>query len=225
MPSQIEAMEELKRRGYTVKNLGGKIAVSAPEANVGTGIVQPSPEEQKRGATEKMLGLQPSAQMQQALVDGFSTLRRLERIKSEYNPNYVGPIQAPIGTALGKTGLIAPKHARFRIEVTNLQNLMVKFLTGAQLSQQEAERIIKGLPSLNMSDPEFKAAMVVAERETLDKIKVINDTLRGLGVRTPAAPVRRATVGTEMPKPSDLQGLSTQELLEQLKGRSGIVGE
>ena len=91
----------------------------------------------------------PSPGERMNLIDDVGTLERIDSLHSLYSSKYVGPARGRIGAATELFGGITEDEADFRAENSTLKNQVIKMITGAQMSEPEAKRIMKQVP-----DPE-----------------------------------------------------------------------
>jgi hypothetical protein len=104
---------------------------------------------------------------------------KLHRAKALFEesklPDGSSPLVGIMDNAMGRTaefvGSPDAKTTEFRTLVTNNINQQIKAITGAQLSEPEAQRIMKALPSLNLGDAAFEQRLKDAITITEDVIK------------------------------------------------------
>lgn len=85
---------------------------------------------------------------------------RLSGIEMLYKPEYVGPITGRAGMLREEyTGQISPDEAEFRSRVKSYNNYLIKQITGAQMSEKEADRIKGESPQLNLPPVTFDARL------------------------------------------------------------------
>jgi hypothetical protein len=87
-------------------------------------------------------------------------LAKTKDIEASLKPEFTGPIQGRAGKAgqafdIGAT----PEKAKFYQDVNFVKDRMIKLITGAQMSEPEAKRIMQELPDETKSDVDFKAKL------------------------------------------------------------------
>lgn len=126
----------------------------------------------------------------------LSTLDLVDSMAKNYNREWVGPARGRGGAVMEKySGMPGVPHigedeARFRSDITTLKNGVIKAITGAQMSEPEAERIMGQIPDANNPPEVFEARMKstranlkrMAERrrEVLDKTGASTTDLPGV---------------------------------------------
>jgi hypothetical protein len=130
----------------------------------------------------------PGAQ-RQALADNNAGIELLNTIEQTYKPEYTGFVQGRVGQlatkVVGEGGLLGGSEgsAKFYADITTLKNQVIKAITGAQMSEPEARRIMDQLPIAGISDDAFKARMA-SSKANMDRItKMIWEV--GSGLRPP----------------------------------------
>ncbi len=146
------------------------------------------------------VGNKPGAGSQQRMVDMSAALSQIQLLKDDFNPEYVGPLEGRFENVY--TRLINSPNkaalARFQTRVASLKNRFIKAITGAQMSEPEAVRIMSQLPDLNLPDSTFLARLDVSEQE-LGNILDIEQQVAS-GVRKPTeSPVTEAALNRLFP--------------------------
>ncbi len=83
-----------------------------------------------------------------------------KEIEKNFDKRFVGPLQGRLNTAaqtFDKTA--STKRANFITGLASYRNSVIKAITGAQMSEPEATRIMKQLPNEKMSETDFKAKL------------------------------------------------------------------
>lgn len=124
------------------------------------------------------LGKAAETKVDEGLLDTSATLMRLNGIRKQYKPEW-SEFSTQAGMKLNQLGEkylgvnIAPaskerfkQYTQWRQKATNNLNLTIKSLTGAAMSDSEAERIKSTLPTADDSPSEFQAKMEGAEADT-----------------------------------------------------------
>lgn len=141
--------------------------------------------ERKAGATSVNvqnnpvpLGKAAETKVDEGLLDTSATLMRLNGIRKQYKPEW-SEFSTQAGMKLNQLGEkylgvnIAPatkekfkQYTQWRQKATTNLNLTIKALTGAAMSETEAQRIMSTLPTPDDSPSEFQAKLDGAEQET-----------------------------------------------------------
>ena len=124
------------------------------------------------------LGKAAETKVDEGLLDTSATLMRLNGIRKQYKPEW-SEFSTQAGMKLNQLGekylgvKVAPaaqekfkQYTQWRQKATNNLNLTIKSLTGAAMSDSEAERIKSTLPTADDSPSEFQAKMEGAEADT-----------------------------------------------------------
>ena len=109
--------------------------------------------------------LRPSATAEVDLTRAQSTLYQIKEIRNLFTPERAGPLKGRYKTMqlalvgeLGDRGL-----ADFQSATATLGNTVIQLRTGAQMSEQEAQRILKEIPNMNLPPDVFLARLGRAE--------------------------------------------------------------
>lgn len=124
------------------------------------------------------LGKAAETKVDEGLLDTSATLMRLNGIRKQYKPEW-SEFSTQAGMKLNQLGEkylgvnIAPatkekfkQYTQWRQKATTNLNLTIKALTGAAMSETEAQRIMSTLPTPDDSPSEFQAKLDGAEQET-----------------------------------------------------------
>lgn len=104
-----------------------------------------------------------AAELDQLTMDG-SMLSQINRLKQQYNPSFVGPVEGRTTTA-GMAAGFAPKGAAtFRQSLNGIRNHILKLRSGGAVTEPEAERLNKELPKENDPDQTFTEKMAQFEQ-------------------------------------------------------------
>lgn len=132
------------------------------------------------GAVEKIAGVDQSLAM----------LDDIERLLPSMKRN-IGVLDGRVAQARLATGVrVNEDLAEFAAQITGLKNATIKALTGAAMSEPEAQRIMQQIPDLSNPEPVF-AARLKTTRRNLELLKTRTIELSGGTVapqpaRTPA---------------------------------------
>jgi len=115
----------------------------------------------------------------------FLTMAQDLLADSERMAGSLGPLDNLLDTAAEKLGWSSPEVAEFRRKATSQLNRLIREMTGAQMSEREAERIMRGAPKLTDTQQVFQAKM----RGTIKEVKEFNnkwiENRRALGYDVP----------------------------------------
>lgn len=113
-------------------------------------IVTYVPREQLRSGDEVVSFDAPlSAGQVSDVQDVDKALQQIQSLKFRYKPDYVGPVAARAYAIQEKTPFLPVDRDRseFVAENTTLKNAVIKLITGAQMSEPEAKRIMEQIPA------------------------------------------------------------------------------
>lgn len=132
---------------------------------------------------------------------------QLDEVKALFDPNAVGPVQSRLYDASKKMGInlndlkgmaaITDDKARLRTVLASGINDYIKAITGAQMSEIEARRIMAAMPDANANEeafmPVLQQVIAITETKYKNKLDVLEsqgtvgiDKLRKLMDRKPA---------------------------------------
>ena len=109
-----------------------------------------------------------------ALAAADSSLEMFDVIATE-KPKYdTGPVSAFFNWVGQKTGFDDADTSAFKANVQDTLNRYIKEMTGAQMSEPEAERLMAAMPKFSDNDETFKRKL----EETKKRIKIYNDNYK-----------------------------------------------
>ncbi len=110
------------------------------------GAADPIPEgfEQAPRAPSTIINLAPSER--EAVATNLATDDALNDLRNLVDANFVGPIKGAVGGIKDIFGLNTPQESEFRAATSAFRNQVIKEITGAQMSEAEAKRILKQVP-------------------------------------------------------------------------------
>lgn len=120
-----------------------------------------------------------------ALTDATNLL---QNVKTSYKPTLTGPIESRLlrfyeATGINLTDVDPADSATFRVRAQTALNDYIRNTTGAQLSKNEEERIVRAMARVTGPDETFIPAIEEAIRISEDKINSRLDTYEALGIR------------------------------------------
>ncbi len=120
----------------------------------------------------------PSTQKESAKL---STLQELSNtIRQSIKPDYLGGVASGIsGNGMGgltgalreATGYISDDEAQFRANVQSLKNQLLYLRSGAQINENEYQRLLKELPDLNQPENVFTSRLDAFDKQLNDLLK------------------------------------------------------
>lgn len=93
----------------------------------------------------------------------------------------IGPVDARLGKISEVFGVANPQLAAYRAKVTRVLNRYIKEMTGAQMSAQEAERLLAGLQNPKDADDVFAAKLTDVMNEARRNYSMMVSTYRRAG--------------------------------------------
>ncbi len=146
-----------------------------------------------------------------------------------FKPEYVGPLQGRWNDLMANTPEFArkligytgsPELSDFRVANAHLLNAVVKFITGAQMSEQEAERIKREVPHTDQNPEDWKAAYA----QTLRNVEMMKQRLIEMGrwtlsesaVARPEIANRRIGAAPLSPEAQQRRGTATPSTSPQI---------
>lgn len=112
----------------------------------------------KEASTIVNVGQKPaSASERTAIASGRASIDSLQNLNRLFNKNYVGPIVGRVSQAKDVFGLNPQDQSEFMAATTAFKNAIIKEITGAQMSEAEAQRIMKQVPDITDAPTVWKA--------------------------------------------------------------------
>lgn len=136
----------------------------------------------------------------------------LDKIKSTYSPDLVGPASARIGR--GKQyieGMAIPEAADFYASVGDLRNQIIYLRSGKQINEAEYKRLMDTLPNEYLAPTDFEQKMKYVEGMLNSILESRQRTLSGSGYRVPSP---RSSTPSATPPPSSSK--------EEIKRKLGL---
>jgi hypothetical protein len=165
---------ESKRIDASGANRTVQVRKTDPVSGVETIQFMTPAEAQKLGAFQAP----PTAGQKKTIAEAQAAEEALKNIQSLYKPEYVGPLAGRMGSFENYTGIgVTPERAQFTSAVAALKNQVIHDITGAQMSQAEASRILAAVPDVTNPPEVFQARMA----ETLKNRERIRQAMGGHG--------------------------------------------
>ncbi len=120
----------------------------------------------------------PPATFTQSIAELSNAQELLVNISKSFDPKYVGPVAARAGKMSQYVGALTENQkVEFYGNVAEYKNSIIKAITGAQMSEVEAKRIVQQIPNENASPQAFlagvKRAYAMSERRIRQQEKAI----------------------------------------------------
>ena len=122
-----------------------------------------------------------SASERTAIASGRASIDSLNNIKDLYDKAFVGPLAGRVGKVKDIFGMNVQKQSEFYAATAAFKNQVIKEITGAQMSEVEARRIMKQVPDVD--DPptvwaakwsQSKKNLEILQRRRLEVLKQSN---------------------------------------------------
>jgi hypothetical protein len=159
----------------------------------------------KKAGVEINLGKPASASERTAIAETRASIDSLNNLKVLFDESFVGPAAGRAGAAKNVFGLNPDKQAAFIASTAAVRNQVIKDITGAQMSEPEAKRIMQQIPSENDSPNVWLAKWEQSLRNLERLNKRRKEVLKQSGLRVPEG------------AGEDLSTLSDDELLKRLQ--------
>jgi hypothetical protein len=104
----------------------------------------------------------PSASEREGTAKGYQLQDQIAEIRNLYKPEYVGWAQGPLGKM---TSQFSSEETKFRRVTDSIKDTLLRMKSGAQINEQEYERLAKLTPTYNGSDENFLARLEGFETE------------------------------------------------------------
>lgn len=138
-------------------------------------------------AIEITLGKPPSPSERTAIAETRASIDALNNLKVLFDSaqTKVGPIVGRVAPFKGLLGLTTDEQEDFMAATSAFKNRIIKEITGAQMSEQEANRIMKQIPDITDPPARWRAKWRQSKRnlEFLQKRRA--EILRQSGLRVP----------------------------------------
>lgn len=139
------------------------------------------------GVTINMPRAAPASE-RESLNKLFEFNSQLDRIAELYNPEFVGRVQGPMGVVKEVTGAGANvAESEFRQIVNDISDTLLRLRSGAQINEQEYQRLRKLVPTLNLPEAVFQARLRSLKTAIENSIRTRRGTMEQSGFITPSA--------------------------------------
>lgn len=157
----------------------------------------------KPSAVNIAIGGKPaSASERTAIVGARASERSLNNLNYLFDANFVGPITGRAGTVKDIFGMNPQNQSEFNAATFAFKNQIIKQITGAQMSEPEAKRIMKQVPDVNDPPSVWKAKW----KQSMNNVKFLQEEqlkiLKESGLKVPGG----------------ITGTSNEELIRIIQG-------
>ena len=146
----------------------------------------------KPGTTINIGGKPAPASERENLNKLFEFQGELTRIDENWEPMFTGPLQGragairdTVGVKIGRTDEKATKEATFRQVTKNISDTLLRLRSGAQINEQEYQRLLKLVPHANLPDHVFRARLKSLSTAIDNSIKIRQGSLKESGFKAP----------------------------------------
>lgn len=181
-PSQQIAQKQLDRiNELEIKEREG---TSTTEENTALAILRG---EQKAPLVQIDMGKPASAAERTTIAEGRASIDALDNIKTLFDSarTKTGVITGRVSPIAGLVGLTTDEQESFMAATSAFKNAIIKEITGAQMSETEATRILKQVPDITDPPKRWQAKWEQSKKnlEFLQKRRI--EILRQSGIRVP----------------------------------------
>lgn len=131
------------------------------------------------------LGKPPSPGERTAIAETEASIDALNNLKSLFDTDFVGPAGGRIGAIKNIFGLNPVRQEGFIAATAAFRNQVIKQITGAQMSEPEAERIMKQIPN----ETDAPSVWLSKYEQSIKNLETINsrrrEVLRQVGLKVP----------------------------------------
>lgn len=124
---------------------------------------------------------------------------QLDRIEEMFDGSYVGPIQGRVGAAKEATGIDTDTNeSRFRQVTKDIGDTLLRLRSGAQINEQEYQRLLKVVPHANLPEDVFMARLKELRRAINQKMETRQGNLKDVGSKVPGKSKKSDPLGLEL---------------------------
>jgi hypothetical protein len=157
------------------------------------------------------MGQPASPSERTAIAEGRASMDALTNLKTLFDSarTKTGPVVGRTSPIKGLVGMTTAEQEAFMAATSAFKNQVIKDITGAQMSEKEAERIMKQIPDITDPPTRWKAKHAQTQKNLQDIQKRREEVLRQSGLKVPTD-----TKGTTTPQVR--QAPSNKEMLDAL---------
>lgn len=203
-------------REVTADRYGNKFVTSVDESGQPTaepfeGTVFPGLENVPTGFADAMGELSYSQEV-------------LNRINTNFNESFVGPIAARAGKMSSYLNeLTDDQRVAFYGDVAEYKNSIIKAITGAQMSEVEAKRIIQQIPNENASPKAFMAALKRVHLATNQRLQAKERALANGGYVQRGSLAKTEDLAAAFDEKTGLKGLTNNKSIDPMAVKDAAI--
>lgn len=216
---QMPAMQSQSGQ-HIIGQMLGQAAQSAFRAPTGSDLINQwklqqllgmTPEQQKEFILKPPISLtlgQPASPTErQAIASGRASLDALDNLKTLFDSTQTktGPIVGRLAPTKGLFGLTTDEQEAFMAATSAFKNAIIKEITGAQMSEQEANRIMKQVPDITDPPTRWQAKWQQSKKNLEMMQKRRMEILQQSGLRAPTGQIQPSI-------PQEILNMSDEEL-------------
>ena len=141
------------------------------------------------------MGKPPAAAERTALAEGAASIDALNNLNSLYKKTFVGPVAGRAGKARNVFGLNPEQQSNFLAATAAFRNSIIKQITGAQMSEPEAKRILKQIPDETDPPTVWKAKWQQSKKNIEMMQKRRKQVLKESGLKVPTMDIGKQSEG------------------------------
>lgn len=115
-------------------------------------------------------------------------LNNVQIARSNFDKSYVGPVAGRVGSVKEQLVDLPEKQVTFYAAVRDAKDALLRARSGAQINEQEYQRLVKFLPDENLPSANFVARLNRFEKELQTTLSVKRSTLKSGGYGTVVQP-------------------------------------
>lgn len=167
----------------------------------------------------------PSAAEKEQMTGDIGMLQQINYVREKFSPQFVGLGKKTIGKGQELIGAMGRGESDFRSSMQAIENNILKLRSGAAVTPQEAERLLKELPTFDLPPRAWKARMEAFERYYRTLSSTRRDMIGAFGVDLKGAPgLPDSYVSPARPDPNAPPDSVTIEITRgPLKGQIRVV--
>ena len=106
---------------------------------------------------------------------------QIDRIQGSYSPSFVGPVAGRAGGIRETFGNVTERETAFRAEAAALQNVILKARSGGAVTPQEADRLLKEIPTVNLPANAFEQRLRSTKQRFEEIARAKRQSFKGAG--------------------------------------------
>ncbi|HEY6021784.1 MAG TPA: hypothetical protein VIY48_18520 [Candidatus Paceibacterota bacterium] len=109
-------------------------------------------------ALPRNIGSTPATELNRGIMLD-TIVGNIERVKKNYNPSFVGPVAGRLATAKEATIGLPEEQSMFYADTRDIADMLLRARSGAQINEQEYNRLSKLVPTPNLPPSSFQARL------------------------------------------------------------------